>query len=75
MTQRAWPAWARVFEIIDLLRLSVPIAISRMSVMLMALTDAIVLGQIDEGELPFVLNSWLPIGVALGFGFGLLMGV
>ena len=75
MTQRAWPAWARVYEIVDLLRLSVPIAISRMSVMLMALTDAIVLGQIDEGELPFVLNSWLPIGVALGFGFGLLMGV
>ncbi len=75
MTQRAWPAWARLHEIVDLLRLSIPIAISRMSVMLMALTDAIVLGQIDEAELPFVLNSWLPIGVALGFGFGLLMGV
>ena len=78
MTQkRAWPAWARADEITDLLRLSVPIAISRMSVMLMSLTDAIVLGQVkgQEYELAFVLNSWLPIGISLGLGMGLLLGV
>lgn len=75
MTQRAWPAWARASEIVDLLRLSVPIAVSRMSMMLMSVTDAIVLGQFDESELPFVLNSWLPIGIALGLGMGLLLGV
>ncbi|MEL6829771.1 MAG: MATE family efflux transporter, partial [Pseudomonadota bacterium] len=75
MTQRAWPAWARASEIVDLLRLSLPIAVSRMSMMLMSVTDAIVLGQFDEAELPFVLNSWLPIGVALGLGMGLLLGV
>ena len=75
MTQRAWPAWARASEILDLLRLSGPIAISRMSMMLMGLTDAIVLGQMAEHELPYVLNSWLPMGIALGFGMGILLGV
>lgn len=77
MTQRAWPAWARASEILDLLRLSGPIAISRLSWMLMGLTDAIVLGQVkgQEHELAFILNSWLPIGVTLGFGMGILLGV
>ncbi|MEP1143921.1 MAG: MATE family efflux transporter [Henriciella sp.] len=77
MTQRAWPAWARASEILDLLRLSGPIAISRLSWMLMGLTDAIVLGQVkgQEHELTFILNSWLPIGITLGFGMGILLGV
>lgn len=78
MTQeRAWPAWARASEILDLLRLSGPIAISRLSWMLMGLTDAIVLGQVSgqEHELAYVLNSWLPIGISLGLGMGLLLGV
>lgn len=77
MTKQAWPAWARASEILDLLRLSGPIAISRLSWMLMGLTDAIVLGQVkgQEHELAFVLNSWLPIGVMLGFGMGILLGV
>ena len=77
MTQRAWPAWARASEILDLLRLSGPIAISRLSWMLMGLTDAIVLGQVkgQEHELAYILNSWLPIGIMLGFGMGILLGV
>ena len=77
MTQRAWPAWARASEILDLLRLSGPIAISRLSWMLMGLTDAIVLGRVkgQEHELAFILNSWLPIGITLGFGMGILLGV
>ncbi|MEO1554209.1 MAG: MATE family efflux transporter, partial [Pseudomonadota bacterium] len=77
MTQRAWPAWARASEILDLLRLSGPIAVSRLSWMLMGLTDAIVLGQVkgQEHELAFILNSWLPIGVMLGLGMGILLGV
>ncbi|MDJ0922335.1 MAG: MATE family efflux transporter [Henriciella sp.] len=75
--QRVLPAWAQASEIIDLLRLAAPIAVSRMAWMLMGLTDAIVLGQISgqEHELSFILNSWLPIGVALGLGMGLLLGV
>ena len=61
------PAWARPADISDLLKLSVPIAITRMSMMLMSMTDAVVLGQYAPGELPYILNSWLPIGVSLGF--------
>ena len=73
--RRVWPAWARPSDIADLLRLSGPIAVSRAAMMLMGLTDVIVLGQNAPSELPFVLNSWLPIGVSLGLTMGLLMGV
>lgn len=75
MRRRVWPAWARPSDIVDLLRLSGPIAVSRAAMMLMGLTDVIVLGQNAPGELSFVLNSWLPIGVSLGLTIGLLMGV
>ncbi len=71
---RPLPRWARPGEVFDLVRLALPIAISRMSMMLMGLTDAIVLGQFSAGELPFVLNSWLPMGIMLGAGMGLLLG-
>jgi MATE family multidrug resistance protein len=43
--------------------------------MLMSLTDAIVLARHAPGELPLVLNAWLPNGVFMGFGLGLMMGV
>ncbi|MEL6568157.1 MAG: MATE family efflux transporter [Pseudomonadota bacterium] len=75
MQRRGWPAWARASEVIDLVRLSLPIAVSRLAWMLMGLTDAIVLGQMAPSELPFVLNAWLPMGIMLGFGMGILMGV
>lgn len=69
------PAWARPKEMLDLTRLAVPVAISRASFMLMSLTDAVLLGRYAPGELPFVLNGWLPIGVMFGFGMGLMIGV
>jgi MATE family multidrug resistance protein len=72
---RRLPAWARPRDMIDLVRLSVPVAISRASFMLMGLTDAVLLGRYAPGELPFVLNGWLPIGVMFGFGMGLMIGV
>lgn len=75
MQRRGLPAWARASEIIDLMRLSIPIAVSRLAWMLMGLTDAIVLGQIAPEELPYVLNAWLPLGVLLGFSMGILLGV
>ena len=74
MRKLSLPAWARAADISDLLKLSVPIAITRMSMMLMGITDAIVLGQYAPGELPYILNSWLPMGVSIGFGMGLLLG-
>jgi len=71
------PSWLRTADIWDLFRLSAPIAVSRLSWMLMGLTDAIVLGQVagQEHELAFVLNSWLPLGISLGFGMGILLGI
>jgi MATE family multidrug resistance protein len=60
---------------IDLVRLSVPIAASRASFMLMSLTDAVVLSRHSATELPLVLNAWLPNGVFMGFGLGLMLGV
>lgn len=75
MTARSLPAWARPTEMFDLVRLAVPVAISRASFMLMSLTDAVILARYRPGELPFVLNGWLPIGVLFGFGMGLMIGV
>ncbi len=69
------PAWARPKDIFDLIRLALPVAMSRASFMLMQLTDSIVLARHRPGELPFVLNGWLPIGVLFGFGMGLMLGV
>lgn len=69
------PAWARPKDILDLTRLAVPVAMSRASFMLMGLTDAIILAWYAPGELPLVLNGWLPSGVTMGFGMGLMLGV
>lgn len=75
MTSARLPAWASPKEILDLTRLAVPVAMSRASFMLMGLTDAIVLAQHAPGQLPLVLNGWLPSGVTMGFGMGLMLGV
>jgi len=72
---RRLPEWARPSEIVDLTRLAVPVAMSRASFMLMGLTDAIVLAWYAPGQLPLVLNGWLPSGVTMGFGMGLMLGV
>lgn len=72
---RRLPEWARPSEILDLTRLAVPVAMSRASFMLMGLTDAIVLAWYAPGQLPLVLNGWLPSGVTMGFGMGLMLGV
>ena len=69
------PAWAQPKEMIDLVRLAVPVAASRASFMLMSLTDAVVLARVHAGELPLVLNAWLLNGVVMGFGLGLVLGV
>ena len=69
------PAWARPKDMLDLIRLAVPVALSRASFMLMQLTDSVVLARHRPGELPYVLNGWLPIGIMFGFGMGLMIGV
>jgi MATE family multidrug resistance protein len=69
------PAWAQPKEMLDLVRLAVPVAASRASFMLMSLTDAVVLSRVHAGQLPLVLNAWLLNGVVMGFGLGLVLGV
>ena len=75
MPKRGWPAWASVSEITDLLRLSVPIAVSRAAFMFMLLTDTIVLGRNAPEEVPYILISWFPLSLVIGFAMGLLLGV
>jgi len=69
------PSFLTRRDIVDLLRLALPVAASRMTFMLMGLTDAVVLARHSPGQLPHILNAFLPIGVAMGFGLGLSMGV
>lgn len=69
------PRYLNRRDVVDLLRLAAPVALSRMSFMLMGLTDAVVLARHAPSELPHVLNAFLPVGVAMGFGLGLVTGV
>tara|TARA_Y100000052_G_scaffold27585_1_gene36912 strand:+ start:36052 stop:37329 length:1278 start_codon:yes stop_codon:yes gene_type:complete len=43
--------------------------------MFMLLTDTIVLGRNEPGEVPYILISWFPISLVIGFTMGLLLGV
>lgn len=69
------PAWVNPVAIADLLRLAIPIALARSSMMLMSITDVVVLSRNAPEELGYMLNAWLPVGVALGVSMGLLQGV
>lgn len=69
------PGWAQPREVFDLVRLAMPVAASRSTFMLMSLTDSVVLARSAHGQLPYVLNAWLPLGIMLGLGMGLMLGV
>jgi len=69
------PSYLNRRDVFDLARLATPVALSRMSFMLMGLTDAVVLARHAPGQLPYVLNAFLPVGVAMGFGLGLVIGI
>ena len=69
------PGWAQPGEVVDLLRLALPIALSRASIMLMSLTDVVVLSHNADLEVPFMTNGWLVVGVGLAVGMGILQGV
>lgn len=60
---------------LDLVRLALPVAASRSTFILMSLTDSVILARTAHGQLPYVLNAWLPLGVMLGLGMGLMIGV
>lgn len=59
----------------SLLRLAWPVVLSRLGIMLMGVTDAIVVGRYSAEELGYQALGWGPTGVVLTTGVGLLMGI
>lgn len=58
-----------------LLRLAGPIVVSRLSIMLMGLCDAIIVGRYSSTELAYQALGWAPTSVVLVAAIGLLSGV
>ncbi len=56
-------------------RLAAPVAVARLGIMGMGITDTVVVGQLAPAELPALALGWAPTGVMLVGGIGLLMGV
>ena len=62
-------------ETVELLRLSGPVVLSRLGIMAMGLSDAIVVGRYSAKELGYHALGWAPTSVALTVSLGLLVGV
>lgn len=62
-------------DLFDLLRLAGPVALSRLGIMVMGLTDAIVVGRHSATQLGYQALGWAPTAVLLTTSVGLLMGV
>ena len=58
-----------------LLTLAWPVVLSRLGIMVMGLTDAIVVGRYSADELAYHALGWAPTMVVLTTGVGLLLGV
>lgn len=59
----------------ELLSLAWPVVMSRLGIMVMGLTDAIVVGRYSAQELGFHALAWAPTSIVLTTAVGLLMGV
>lgn len=59
----------------ELFKLASPVVLSRLGIMAMGLTDAIVVGHYSSVELGYHALGWAPTMVVLTTGVGLLMGV
>ena len=59
----------------SLLRIAGPVALARLGVMGMGVTDTIVVGQLAPASLAYLALGWAPTGVLIVTGMGLLMGV
>lgn len=62
-------------DLIELLRLSGPVVLSRLGIMVMGLTDAIVVGHYSARELGFHAMAWAPSSIFVTMIVGLLTGV
>src|SRR4030081_1008542 len=62
-------------ELAELLKLSWPVVISRLGIMAMGLSDAIVVGRYSATQLGFHALAWAPTSVVITMAIGLLAGV
>jgi multidrug resistance protein, MATE family len=62
-------------DLTQLLKLSGPVVLSRLGIMTMGLTDAIVVGRYSARELGYHALAWAPTSVVLTMAIGLLTGV
>ncbi|THD60230.1 MATE family efflux transporter [Phenylobacterium sp.] len=62
-------------ELAELLKLSGPVVISRLGIMAMGLTDAIVVGRYSATQLGYHALGWAPSSVVVTMAIGLLSGV
>lgn len=62
-------------ELAQLSKLSWPVVLSRLGIMTMGLTDAIVVGRYSAKELGYHALAWAPTSVILTMAIGLLTGV
>jgi MATE family multidrug resistance protein len=64
-----------VSDLVELLRLAGPVVLSRLGIMVMGLTDAIVVGHFSATQLGFHAMAWAPTSVFVTMTVGLLVGV
>jgi MATE family multidrug resistance protein len=62
-------------ELTELLKLSGPVVISRLGIMAMGLSDAIVVGRYSATQLGYHALGWAPTSVIVTMAIGLLSGV
>lgn len=70
-----WSGGAIRHDLNRLLRLAAPVVTSRLAIMTMGLTDAIVVGRYSAEQLGFHALGWAPTVVVLMVAIGLLQGV
>src|SRR5258708_23148016 len=62
-------------ELAELMKLSGPVVISRLGIMAMGLSDAIVVGRYSATQLGYHALGWAPTSVVVTMAIGLLSGV
>jgi MATE family multidrug resistance protein len=62
-------------EVAQLLKLSGPVVISRLGIMAMGLSDAIVVGRYSATQLGYHALAWAPTAVVVTMAIGLLTGI
>ena len=70
-----WSGGAIRHDLNRLLRLAAPVVTSRLAIMTMGLTDAIIVGRYSAEQLGFHALGWAPTVVVLMVAIGLLQGV